>query len=121
MATVIIPNFNTQKVYVGLNSYQYTIQNAGMHNCKIKVDHRTASAMTISIVQAGSVNATLATTTLSPTSSSNGDPQSSAILNTIANCQPGDTITFVLTSSAAIDEQLNTVKSRMTVNPGGLN
>ena len=121
MATVIIPNFNTQKVECGLNTYQYTIQNAGLHNCKIKVDHREASAMTISIVQAGSNNATLLTTTLAPTTSAAGSPQSSALLNTIANCQPGDTISFVLTSAAAIDNQLNTVKSRITVNLGGLN
>lgn len=121
MATVIIPNFLTQKVVNGLNTYQYTIQNAGLHNCKIKTDHREASSMTISIVQAGSNNATLGTITLSPTSSAAGNSQSSAVLNTIANCQPGDTISFVLTSSAQIDNQLNTVKSRITVNPGGLN
>lgn len=77
--------------------------------------------MTISVVQAGSNNATLATTTLVAGSSTSGSPQSSATLNVIANCTAGDTITFVLTSSAAIDEQLNTVKAKMTVNVGGLN
>lgn len=119
--TIIIPNFNTQKVGSGLNSYQYTIQSAQLHNCKISVDHREASTMTVSIVQAGSNNATLASITLAGGSSTAGAPQGTVSLNACANCQIGDTITFVITSSAPIDQQLNTVKSRFTVNAGGLN
>lgn len=121
MATIIIPNFLTQKVGSGLNSYQYTIQSAQLHNCKIRVEHREASTMTVSVVQAGSVNATLATITLAGGSSAAGSPQGTISLNACANCQIGDTITFNVTSSAAIDSGLNTVKSRMTINVGGLN
>jgi hypothetical protein len=119
VATVIIPNFNTQKTVNGLNSYQYTVQSAANHTCHMVLTHRDASQITASIVQAGSVNATLDTVTLPGVPA--GSPQSSLILNTMAVCQPGDTITFVLTSSATIDNMLNTVKADLKVNVGGLN
>jgi hypothetical protein len=121
MATIIIPNFLTQKVVNGLNSYQYTVGSSAMHTCRIEVDHREASTMTVSIVQAGSVNATLATATLPGGSSVQGMPQGTLILQALANCVSGDTLTFVLTSSAPIDEQLNTVKARLNIHVGGLN
>jgi hypothetical protein len=121
MATIVIPNFNTIKAVVGLNTYQYTVQSAAMHSCNIKVDHREASTLTVSIVQAGSVNATLATMTLPGSTTTAGEPQSTAVLIATANCAVGDTLSFVLTSSAAIDEQLNTVKSRLNIHVGGLN
>jgi len=121
MATIIVPNFNTQKVVDGLNSYQYTTQSTTLHTCRIEVDHREASTMTISIVQAGSVNATLATITLPGGTSTQGAPQGTVILQAMADCTSGDTITFVLTSSASIDNMLNTVKARLNVHAGGLN
>ena len=121
MATIIIPNFLTQKVVNGLNSYQYTTTSSAMHNCRIDIDHREASTLTISIVQAGSVNTTLATATLPGGSSVAGMPQGTFILQACANCTSGDTITFVLTSSSPIDEQLNTVMARLNVHVGGLN
>jgi hypothetical protein len=120
MATIIVPNFNTVKEYTGLNTYQYTVTAASMHNCSIKVEHRDASTMTISIVQAGSNNATLVTTTLVPATNV-GDPKSVASLNVIANCSIGDTLSFVLTSSTAIDNNMNTVKATINVHQGGLN
>jgi hypothetical protein len=120
MATIIIPNFLTEKVVDGLNSYQFTTTVAGMHTCRIVVDHRDSSTMTISIVQAGSVSATLATTTLPGIPA--GSPQPNVILQGTANCAIGDTLTFVLTSSEVSDEQLNTVKARLNIHMGlGLN
>ncbi len=121
MSLVIIPNFLTQKVVNGLNSYQYTVGSAAMHTCRIEIDHRDASILTVSIVQAGSVNATLATMTLPGGTNASGMPQTTAILKATANCQVGDTLTFVLTSSSAIDQQLNTVKSKLNIHVGGLN
>jgi hypothetical protein len=118
MATVIIPNFNTQKTMVGLNTYQYTIGSNNLHTARIVVSHHQTSNLTVSIVQAGSVNATLATATVQPQGSTVTDSQSSVILTTTANCQSGDTISFVLTSSASTDQQLNNIKSDMIVTVG---
>jgi hypothetical protein len=121
MATIVIPNFNTQKCVDGLNSYQYTVQSAANHTCRIEVDHREASTMTVSIVQAGSVNATLVTATLPGSTTTSGNAHSSLILQAMAVCQPSDTLTFVLTSSAGIDQNLNTVKARLNIHVGGIN
>lgn len=119
MATIVIPNFLTEKVVNGLDSYQYTTSSTAMHTCRIVVDHRDSSTMTISIVQAGSVNSTLATVTLPGVPA--GSPQPSTILRACANCVSGDTLTFVLTSSEVSDQQLNTVKARLNIHVGGLN
>jgi hypothetical protein len=121
MATINIPNFLTQKVVNGLNNYQYTTTTSAMHTCRIEVNHREASTMTIAIVQAGSHNATLATITLPGGSSVQGMPQGTYILQATANCVSGDTLTFELSSSAAIDEQLNTVVAKLNIHVGGLN
>lgn len=121
MATIVIPNFNTQKVVDGLNSYQYTIATAGMHTCRIEVDHREASTITIAIVQAGSINSTLATMTLPGSTTASGGPQATAILQALANCAVSDTLTFTLTSSTPIDQDLNTVKARLNIHMGGYN
>jgi hypothetical protein len=121
MATLIMTDFTDQKVVSGLNSYQYTIPTAQIYKCRITVDHREASTITVSIVQAGSVNATLATITLPGSPANLGLPQGTAILQTAANCAVNDTITFSITSSDAIDQQLNTIKSRLICTVGGLN
>lgn len=118
MATIIIPNFLTQKTMVGLNTYTYTIVNAGMHIAHIVVSHHAPSNLTCAITQAGSVNTTLTTATVQPVTNPNNTAQSSLILQATANCQPGDVISFVLTSSSANDKQLNTVKSDMIVRQG---
>src|ERR1700726_479044 len=109
MATVIIPNFLTEKVVDGLNTYQYTVASAAVHNCRIKMDHQPSSTMTISIVKAASVNATLATVTLAAVP--DGPSQNTTILQAMANCAVNDTISFVITSSETSDKQLNTIKA----------
>jgi hypothetical protein len=116
--TIVIPNFNTEKTYVGLNTYTYTIKEAGLHNAKIQVDHHQASNLTVSITQTGSVSSTLASGTVQPKGITVTAGQSSIILYGLANCSIGDVISFVLTSSAANDNQLNTVKSTFKVNAG---
>lgn len=121
MATIIIPNFNTQKTMVGLNTYQYTIQTAGLHVAHIVISHHAPSALTCSIVQAGSVNSTLATVTVQPVTTPNTTGQSSTILTATANCAVNDTISFVVTSSAANDQQLNNVKLDMDIRRGSGN
>ena len=81
MATITIPNFNTEKVVNGLNTYQYVVTTAAVHNCRIKVDKLPSSTMTITINQNGSP---IATTTLVALDESDG--QSSAILMVTTNC-----------------------------------
>lgn len=118
MATIIIPNFTTQKTMVGLNTYQYTVQSAAMHQVRIVISHHQSSNLTCSIIQTGSNNATLATVTVQPIVSPADTAQSSTILTATANCAVGDTLSFVLTSSNIDDQQLNNVKSDMDIHVG---
>jgi hypothetical protein len=119
MATITIPNFLTEKVVNGLNTYQYTVGSTAMHTCRIVVDHLDSSTMTVAITQSGSVSTTLATVTLPGLPA--GSPQTSIILQACANCVSGDVLSFVLTSSNTDDQQLNTVKARLNIHVGGLN
>ena len=113
-----IPNFNTQKTYVGLGTYTYTVGATALHTCRMVVSHHQASGLTASITQSGSVSRTLATVTLQPSGSTVTEGQSSAVLTATANCVSGDVISFVLTSSTADDQMLNNVKIDMIVTQG---
>lgn len=118
MATITIPNFNTEKVVCGLNTYQYTIQAAGVHYCRIEVDHHASSQATITISRSGSVSATLATLTLPGSSGSNGFSQSTTVLIAAANFAVSDVVSFAISSSNVVDQQLNNIKARLIVRLG---
>jgi len=115
MATINIPNFDTQKTMVGLNTYQYAVQTAGIHKCSAIVSDLQTSGLTVTISQSGSVSATIATATEVPLPQPNTTGQSSRIIEGLANCQVGDVISFTLTSSQVDDQQLNTVKLDMII------
>lgn len=106
MATIVISEFTTQKVSNGLNTYQYTIPVAGVYSMKIRTEKLPASTMTIAIQKNGTP---IATTTLAAVDTTNG--QSTANLSVLSNCVVNDVISFVLTSSNAVDQQLNSVIS----------
>jgi len=115
MSTIVIPSFTAgQKVVSGLNTYQYTIQEAAVHLCRIEVDHHLVSQVTITINSNGSP---IATMTLPGTT----QVQGTAILQATVNNAVSDVITFVISSSNVDDEQLNNIKSRIIVKVGGLN
>lgn len=118
MATITIPNFLTEKVVNGLNTYQYTTINTAMHVIRVNVTQPPASGMTITLSQSGSQSATLATVTLPQ---STVDIQGNYILQATANCVSGDVLSVALSSSQPIDKQLNTVVAKIIVKVGSLN
>lgn len=93
MATVIIPDFNSEKVVDGLNAYQYTIKEAGMHVCRIRVSHLPTTGISISINQ-NSVSRAAVTLASRQQDSS----QSNDVLMVTINCAINDVIEFALTS-----------------------
>lgn len=119
MATISIPNFLSQKAVSGLNSYTFTAVTPGTHYCRMEVDHHSSSAATIAISRSGSVSATLGSLTLTPNGSGVAAPQSTAIVIGAANLLAGDVITFAVSSSAAIDQGSNNIKSRILARIGG--
>jgi hypothetical protein len=116
MATIIIPNFLTAKQMVGLNTYQYTVSAAAMHLARINVTKHVNSNLTATINLNGSPVATM---TVQPVDTGGG--QLEQTLSATMNCAVNDVITFVLTSSASSDQQLNSVKSTLNIHVGSSN
>lgn len=116
MSTIIIPNFLTEKVVTGLNTYQYTINTAAMHVARVRVSKQPDSGMTITINLNGSP---VATTTLVPVEPGGGN--STAVISATMNCAANDVVTFVLSSSTSSDQQLNTIKAILNVHIGSSN
>jgi hypothetical protein len=121
MATITIPYFSIQRIVSGLNSYVHTITTAGVHKCRIEITNPPASTITCTISQTGSVTGTLATLTLPGANAPIYGAQNIDILQTNANCALNDTITFALSSSSPIDQQLNTVQAKIILTVAGLN
>lgn len=90
----------------GLGTFQRTIGTAGMHRLSIQTMENPPSGMSIVINQNGSSVASAS----SPAAS-----QQVINLQIVVNCALNDVITFVLSSSAASDNQPNGVNSLITV------
>lgn len=112
MATVTLSNFIAEKVVNGLNTYQYTVATAAVHVAKIRVPVTPPSGLSIVINQNGSP---IATATVPAAL------QTHMELTASINCAVNDIITWVLTSSTASDEQLNTIQAILNLHVGSLN
>lgn len=116
MATITIPNFLTPKVVNGLNTYQYTAKSAAMHVASIRIERHADSAYSIAIQLNGTpVNS------VSVAALPSGSPQSSQSLSATMNCAINDVISFVISSTATIDKQLNASKAILNVHIGSSN
>jgi hypothetical protein len=111
-----IPNFLTNKVVSNLDTYTYTVTTAAMHVAKVRVQKMPPSGLTITIQQNGSTKATV---TVQPIVGSTG--QSSQELHVTMNCAVSDVISFVLSSSTAIDQGPNAIKATLDVHVGSGN
>lgn len=98
-------------VFSGLGTLTYTIGAAGAHTITCTSTVNFGSGLVITINQNGSQVATTSALSTSAT-------QQTLNLSTSFVCSVSDVVTVVLTSSAAIDSMLNTVKSIVTIGLG---
>lgn len=113
MANITLTNLGTQGTVVnGLNDYSYTIPTAGPVIARIEVTQPSATGMTVAIKQGST---TITTATLPGGASAT---QGNTVLIGKMNTAINDVIHFVLTSSSAADQQLNTVKAVVSVQTG---
>lgn len=98
-------------VAVGLGSWTHTTTQNGMYFASMSCSEVPPSSIILTIAQSGS--ASLSVSTSAPATS-----QGYIDLQQLFNCQAGDVITFTLSSAAEIDNELNTVKTIMKINPG---
>jgi hypothetical protein len=108
----IITNLISSKVISNLDTYQYTVKEAGMHYVSLGINEKPPSGITISIQQ----NSNTPVTTSAP-----GASQQVVQLATTFNCAVNDTITIVVASSTATDQGPQAFKGILTIKQGSLN
>lgn len=112
MATTLLFNGAQTQVISKLDTYNYTVNSAGMHVASIRLTEVPTSGVSIVIKNNSS---TIATST-TPTAAQNAINLSATI-----NCAVNDVIGFVITSASPIDNQLNTIKAIVNVHKGSSN
>lgn len=98
-------------VICGLGTYTHTITTTNMYKVKARATENPTSSLSISITQSGSTSATI-------TSDAPAADQNNIVVSKVFNCVAGDVITVVISSAAATDNQLNTVKTTVAISEG---
>jgi hypothetical protein len=102
---------NQSNVICGLGTFTRTISNTNMYKVKARATENPTSSLSISITQSGSASATI-------TSDAPAADQNNITVSKVFNCVAGDVITIVISSAAATDNQLNTVKTTVAISEG---
>lgn len=100
---------NKPYVNVGLDTMTHTVLNSTIYSVQVQLTEVPPSGLSVVVNQNGSPVFTAPA--LSPT-------QIAQQFKIAINCTAGDVITVVLSSSSAIDQQLNTVKSTISIQQG---
>lgn len=100
---------NQANVYTGLGTFTHTVAQTSMYYVQVTCTEVPASSLSIAINQ----NTVNQVTSVAPSSA-----QGSIALRTVLNCTAGDVIDVVLSSAAATDNQLNTLKTIITLGRG---
>lgn len=95
----------------GLNSDSFKVQTAGVHSIYVRTTVNEPSGLVITISQTGSASNSF----VSPATSAQ---QLSVEMNAKFNCAVGDVLTVAVTSSAAIDQPPNLIKSVIVLKQG---
>jgi hypothetical protein len=100
--STILNNMVSSKVLSALDTYVYTTNSSGKHLVSIKAFLPANSGLSVVLKQ----NSTTIATSTAPTPT-----QPELNLSALMSITAGDTISFVLTSSAAADQGLNSFKA----------
>lgn len=100
---------NKPYVNVGLDTMTHTVQKSTIYSVQVQLTEVPPSGLSVVVNQNGSPIFTAPT--LSPT-------QIAQQFKVAINCTANDVITVVLSSASAIDNQLNTVKSTISIQEG---
>lgn len=98
-------------VIVGLGAYTHVCANTSMYFVDARSSVNPASSVIITIAQSGSV-------TDSVSSAAPAATQNNIELRKVFNCTAGDVLTVTMSSAAAIDNQLNNVKTIVSMHSG---
>lgn len=104
-------NINKSSASSGLSTDTYIVGDAGMHYLSAQSSLLPPSGVTITLTQTGSASVSLS---VGPS----GAQQDKISAQKVFNCQPGDVLTVVLTSSAPIDQPPNLIKTIVNLRQG---
>lgn len=96
-------------VICGLGTWTHTVALTQMYNVLVRCTEHQGSAISIVIQLNGVTQAT---------STAPSQPQRAINISQLLNCTAGDVISVILSSSAAVDQQLNNVKTNIIVRQG---
>lgn len=106
----IITGISKTKVLDTLDTYVHTTQATSMYVIEISVDIQPGSGLSVVLKQ----NASTLATSAAPSAT-----QNHVTLRAVANCTAGDTLSAVLASSTATDQQLNAgIKGTLNIHQG---
>lgn len=106
----IITGTSRTKVLNGLDTYVHTTAATSMYVIEIDVAIQPNSGLSVVLKQ----NSTTIATSAAPSAD-----QKHVVLRAVANCTAGDTLSAVLTSSTAIDQQSNAgIKAILNIHQG---
>lgn len=108
MANFLILNQNY--VQDGLGTLTFTVPTTGTYNVQCQSTFNPVSSLAILVKNNGSTKYTAPTVT--PT-------QSALQFKTDLQLTAADSVTIVLSSAAAVDNQLNTIQSNISISQGG--
>lgn len=107
--STILTSTSESKVVVGLGTFVHTALKTSLYTVVVSSTVYDGSALSSSITQ----NSTLIAT--SPTIAPH---QRQVNVQAVLNCTAGDTISIALTSSNAIDQQLNSIQTIIQIEAG---
>lgn len=110
MANYVLKDYQAN-IMAGLGTYTYTVAIAGMYFVAAQSLENPPSSLSISLAQTGS-------TSVSVTSTAPAAAQEAINIQNVFNCAIADVITITISSSAPIDNQLNTVKTIIAIHAG---
>lgn len=107
MATTI--KGGVSSTYCGLDTYNHTAATTGIYTIEVRMTENPPSGVSILIKQGSSTVATAVT----PRSQ-----QTNVTVRAVINATQGDVLSVITSSSSAIDQQLNNLKTEINLRQG---
>lgn len=108
---ITIQNLDSSKVISSLDTYNYTVPAAGIYNISAQMNEIPTSSLSVVI----KVNTVTKASSATPTAN-----QSIVDLQLQYNCALNDIISFVVSSSAAVEAGSNQIKGIINIQPVSL-
>lgn len=105
----IISGIGQSKILTSLDTYNHTTLSSGMYKIALRVTDQPPSGLIINIQKNGSTIIGYSTS---------ASTQSHIELQIVTNCAVSDVLTVIISSTTAIDTNINDFKATLVINQG---